>query len=239
MQSTTTTITPPSTAEFVNWLNAGTIISYKLGGKIEAGYEAFRAACMKEVIGKIPKGVGQNATRRPGQPSKAAQTILSILTTAPEGMTQTAITTAVGSTIKVTRVAPTLQTMTKAGLIYTKARKWFAGRAAATSEQAEEQTKIKRARGRPPKSAAAGTTPPAKPASYGFNIADGVLQAVRNGYATPAAIIAYLQQTYGEKVRANHVGVALGRHRRGGRLALTGENTWSMTTAGQETAQAS
>jgi len=188
-------------------------------------------------IDNIPKEVvpvTPNAGRSRG-PSKAVQAILSQLTANTGGMTATAITAEVGSTVKANRVTPTLQTMEKRGLVYTKARKWFAGTAPTTTQEETPRRK----RGRPSK--AATGAPPAKTATRPYKLSEGVMRAISNGYNTPPAMITYLQQTYGgDPARANHVGIALKRHLRGGRLALTGQNNWSLTGAGQqELAQAS
>ncbi len=201
-----------------------------------AGYE-YRSAINADVtVPQIPKiKEREKATGRNRGPSKAVQAILSTLTTATGGMTQTEITMAVGKAVRAIRMKPTLQTMEKRGLIYQKARKWFAG-TAPTATGATQEQKTGRGRGRPPKTAA--STTPEKTIKRGFSLADATLQAVRNGYSTPNAIIAYLQQTYGETVRSNHLGIALQRHRRGGRLLLSGDN-WLVTEAGQQTAQAS
>jgi transposase len=53
-------------------------------------------------------------------------------------------------------------------------------------------------------------------------VRDAVLKAVegRPQGATASEILAYVSQEFGLKVRPNHLGMALHRHRRGGRLQL-------------------
>ena len=75
-------------------------------------------------------------------------------------------------------------------------------------------------RGRPP---SAG-----KPAPSGqISLADAALKAVGAGYGTAADIIPYVLKTFGMTVRPNHMGIALARLSRAGRL-IAADGRWSL-----------
>lgn len=75
-------------------------------------------------------------------------------------------------------------------------------------------------RGRPP---SAG-----KPAPSGqISLADAALKAVGAGYGTAAGIIPYVLKTFGMTVRPNHMGIALARLGRAGRL-IAADGRWSL-----------
>jgi hypothetical protein len=88
----------------------------------------------------------------------------------------------------------------------------------------------RRRRGRPARAVAAAPEPPrrgraARPApvpATTMSLSEATLQAVRahpQG-ATANEILDHLSREYGLKVRPNHLGIALQRHRRGGRLEI-------------------
>jgi|GEM_PF-842463 hypothetical protein len=67
----------------------------------------------------------------------------------------------------------------------------------------------------------------ARPAAPALSLSEATLQAVRahpQGI-TPNEILDYLSREFGLKVRPNHLGIALQRHRRGGRLE-TRDSRW-------------
>lgn len=92
-----------------------------------------------------------------------------------------------------------------------------------------------RRRGRPPKSAGPlpqrrqrrprGTTPPARSTPA---LGDATLQAVQAHGEGPTAdeVRQYLAATFGIEVRPNHLGMALQRHRRAGRLEQRDARWW-------------
>jgi hypothetical protein len=198
MQSTTTTITPKSTAEygeFVNWLNAGTIISYKLGGKFEAGYEAYRTACMKEVI-------GITSTNRRARGTQGAATTVTDEAAPKRGRGRPA---------------------KSAGEAAPKR-----GRGRPAKSTGEAATKTPRTRTR----AAAATENPNN---------EAILKCVAAGFSTQTAILPELKRNFGITIKANHLGIALSRLARAGKLAKTGDGKtaiWSPTAVGQQMAQA-
>ena len=61
-------------------------------------------------------------------------------------------------------------------------------------------------------------------------LADAVLQAVEalGNNATADQVREYLAEHFGMQVRPNHLGMALARHRRAGRLQVV-DGRWSMT----------
>jgi hypothetical protein len=81
----------------------------------------------------------------------------------------------------------------------------------------------RRGRGRPvspaPASSQRRPSQPVKPAST-LSLSDATLKAVEahHGGATAAEVMNYLSRELGMTVRPNHLGIALQRHRRGGRL---------------------
>jgi hypothetical protein len=81
----------------------------------------------------------------------------------------------------------------------------------------------RRGRGRPARPAPATSqrrpSQPAKPATT-LSLSDATLKAVEShvGGATAAEVMNYLTRELGMSVRPNHLGIALQRHRRAGRL---------------------
>ncbi len=109
-------------------------------------------------------------------------------------------------------------------------------------------------RGRPPKQDAATVqkvTPVSKPKvsrtrvaneskpKGPISVADAVLKCVASGASTPNEILAKLSTEYGLTARPNHLGIALQRHRRAGRLQQDDANTenWAITATGYQEAQ--
>jgi hypothetical protein len=86
-----------------------------------------------------------------------------------------------------------------------------------------EQPADRRRRGRPaqpaPAAAAARPSRSAKPANT-LSLSDATLKAVEahGGGATAAEVMTYLSRELGMAVRPNHLGIALQRHKRAGRL---------------------
>ena len=86
------------------------------------------------------------------------------------------------------------------------------------------ETTERRRRGRPARTAPAptpqrGRARPAQPA-HAVSLSDATLRAVRahpEG-ATASEVLGYLSREFGMTVRPNHLGIALQRHRRAGRL---------------------
>ncbi len=138
--------------------------------------------------------------------SKAGQAILAVLT--PEGMAKRAIVAATGLSVKT--VEGSLATMMmKAGLIYVKNSRYFAG-PNPTGTSAEGASRTKRA-------ARSSAKAPTK-------LSEGVLTAVRSlpQGSTNAQIKAYLADSLGITALPNHVGIALKRHQRASRLETRG-----------------
>jgi len=85
----------------------------------------------------------------------------------------------------------------------------------------------RRRRGRPARSTTATATPAKAPRRRrraarpeGISVSDAALKAVRGRPegSTAADILQHLERDFGLKVRPNHLGIALQRHRRAGRL---------------------
>ena len=89
-----------------------------------------------------------------------------------------------------------------------------------------QQQSERRGRARAAQPAAAPSSPrrqtraPAKAAALGLSLSDATLQAVgaHGDGATAADVMEYLSRQLGMTVRPNHLGIALQRHRRAGRL---------------------
>ena len=85
-------------------------------------------------------------------------------------------------------------------------------------------TTERRRRGRPartaPAPAAARTRRRAAQPAQAVSLSDATLRAVQahGGGATPSEVLSYLAREFGMAVRPNHLGIALQRHRRAGRL---------------------
>ena len=102
-----------------------------------------------------------------------------------------------------------------------------------------------RARAAQPTVAASGprrqTRTPVKAAASGLSLSDATLQAVgaHGDGATAADVMEYLSRQLGMTVRPNHLGIALQRHRRAGRLENRDQRWFlppSATTANSATA---
>jgi hypothetical protein len=94
---------------------------------------------------------------------------------------------------------------------------------------------IRRRRGRPARLApAAGERRARKQPAHGVSLADAALKAVglHAQGATASEILAYLTRDLGMSVRPNHLGIALQRHRRAGRLENRAQR-WFLPTAEQ------
>jgi hypothetical protein len=95
-------------------------------------------------------------------------------------------------------------------------------------------TAERRRRGRPartapaPVAAARGRARAAQPAQS-VSLSDATLRAVQahGDGATPSEVLSYLAREFGMAVRPNHLGIALQRHRRAGRLE-TRDSRWFM-----------
>lgn len=97
------------------------------------------------------------------------------------------------------------------------------------------ETTERRRRGRPARTAPTPTPAPAaargrarvaQPAQT-VSLSDATLRAVQayGEGATPSEVLAYLAREFGMTVRPNHLGIALQRHRRAGRLE-TRDSRW-------------
>ncbi len=154
--------------------------------------------------------------------SKVAQAIIPLLEANLGGMTATKIAATVGG--KPEAVQKTLQTMIPLKAAHKKGSRWFAG--AATSAASADATGRRR-RGRPAKTSSVSDS--AQP-----SLSDATLQAIQYlpAGAKTEAVREYLL-LIGITARSNHVGVALGRHARAGRLEKRGagsDATWYLPT---------
>jgi hypothetical protein len=85
------------------------------------------------------------------------------------------------------------------------------------------QPAVRRGRGRPARTAPAGAgerRPRAAKPATALSLSDATLKAVgaHSEGATAAEVMTYLSRELGLSVRPNHLGIALQRHRRAGRL---------------------
>jgi hypothetical protein len=94
-------------------------------------------------------------------------------------------------------------------------------------------TTERRRRGRPARTAPAPAAPRGRaravqPAQT-VSLSDATLRAVQahGEGATPSEVLSYLSREFGMAVRPNHLGIALQRHRRAGRLE-TRDSRWFM-----------
>ena len=143
------------------------------------------------------------ASRNRGM-SKTAQAIMAVFV--PEGMSKRDIVKKTGLPAK--QVATALPTMQKNGYAYVKNSRWFAGPAPAKS-----------AAGRP--AVTAKTTPTTEAGANAPALGEATMQAIRNSAPgmTNADVQKYLADN-GTPARPNHIGIALQRHKRAGRLEL-------------------
>ena len=95
------------------------------------------------------------------------------------------------------------------------------------------ETTVRRGRGRPARAAptpapaaARGRARAAQPAQT-VSLSDATIRAVQahGEGATPGEVLSYLAREFGMTVRPNHLGIALQRHRRAGRLE-TRDSRW-------------
>ena len=95
------------------------------------------------------------------------------------------------------------------------------------------ETTERRRRGRPARSAPAPAAPRGRAAAaqpaQAVSLSDATLRAVQayGEGATPNEVLSYLAREFGMTVRPNHLGIALQRHRRAGRLE-TRDSRWFM-----------
>ena len=70
-------------------------------------------------------------------------------------------------------------------------------------------------------------------AAQTVSLSDATLQAVQahGEGATPDEVLTYLVQKYGMRVRPNHLGIALQRHRRAGKLEENRDHRWFIPAA--------
>jgi len=93
------------------------------------------------------------------------------------------------------------------------------------------ETTDRRRRGRPARSAPAPAAPRGRAAAaqpaQAVSLSDATLRAVQayGEGATPSEVLSYLAREFGMTVRPNHLGIALQRHRRAGRLE-TRDSRW-------------
>ena len=93
------------------------------------------------------------------------------------------------------------------------------------------ETTERRRRGRPARSAPAPAAPRGRAAAaqpaQAVSLSDATLRAVQayGEGATPSEVLSYLAREFGMTVRPNHLGIALQRHRRAGRLE-TRDSRW-------------
>ncbi len=145
--------------------------------------------------------------------SKTAQAITAVFVA--EGMSKRDIVKKTNLTPA--QVSTALPTMMKNGYAYIKNSRWFAGPAPAKS-----------AAGRPPGTA---KTTPTSTKNTDISLSDATLKAVqanRDGI-TANNVLDYISREFGMTVRSNHLGIALQRHRRAGRLE-TRDDKWYMPT---------
>jgi hypothetical protein len=135
--------------------------------------------------------------------SKAAQAIAALFV--PGGITVRAIVTATGYPAE--KVKATLTAMQKSRTAYVKNSRWFGGPA-------------------PAKAAKRKTT--ASKSTGDISLNDASLRAVEAAQEEGAGasdVLNYLSRELGMTVRPNHLGIALQRHRRAGRL-VTRNDRW-------------
>jgi hypothetical protein len=93
------------------------------------------------------------------------------------------------------------------------------------------ETTERRRRGRPARTAPAPAAPRGRAAAaqpaQDVSLSDATLRAVQayGEGATPSEVLSYLAREFGMTVRPNHLGIALQRHRRAGRLE-TRDSRW-------------
>jgi hypothetical protein len=93
------------------------------------------------------------------------------------------------------------------------------------------ETTERRRRGRPARTAPAPAAPRGRAAAVqpaqAVSLSDATLRAVQayGEGATPSEVLSYLAREFGMTVRPNHLGIALQRHRRAGRLE-TRDSRW-------------
>jgi hypothetical protein len=93
------------------------------------------------------------------------------------------------------------------------------------------ETTERRRRGRPARTAPAPAAPRGRAAAAhpaeAVSLSDATLRAVQayGEGATPSEVLSYLAREFGMTVRPNHLGIALQRHRRAGRLE-TRDSRW-------------
>jgi hypothetical protein len=95
-------------------------------------------------------------------------------------------------------------------------------------DTAERRRRGRPARTAPAPAAARGRARAAQPAPT-VSLSDATLRAVQahGEGATPGEVLSYLAREFGMAVRPNHLGIALQRHRRAGRLE-TRDSRWFM-----------
>ena len=104
-------------------------------------------------------------------------------------------------------------------------------RFAGTAEATEKRRRGRRARTAPaagrPRSARGGQQ------ASTVSMSDGILKAVQahDDGVTANAVLDYLSREFGMTVRPNHLGIALQRHRRAGRLENRGERWFASPSA--------
>ena len=93
------------------------------------------------------------------------------------------------------------------------------------------ETTERRRRGRPARTTPVPAAPRGRAAvaqpAQAVSLSDGTLRAVQahGEGATPSEVLSYLAREFGMTVRPNHLGIALQRHRRAGRLE-TRDSRW-------------
>lgn len=133
-------------------------------------------------------------------------------------MTLAEIAKALGPSVKPELLTNTMTRNAKSGLFIKQGQRWGIG----TGEVPAKPATLARSRSKAP------TGP--------MSLANATLKCVANGYSTAADILDELATNYGMTVRANHLGIALQRHRKAGRLTEHNK-VWSTTPVGQEELQ--
>jgi len=168
----------------------------------------------------------QKVPSAPKSPRASNLTLQKILTAISAAGTQGVTTTSLVSTTGLTKSTIVKALSSRAGKTQaiTQSRRWYA-----TGVQPTTAAPASQVRGQAAKSSGA----------TGSSTSNAVLQAVQNipNGATNAQVSDYLSKTLGMNVRANHVGIALQRHRRASRLQQR-SGKWYMPDAGQSTTQA-
>jgi hypothetical protein len=239
MQTTAIATTPVQGLDIQNLGPAVLKYAYSTGGKPQKMYGEILDMYLSWCAGQtVSMDGGDRLSNQPTErPPTTRQKILAAIMAASTGVDIAGLAAVTG--LPDAQIAATTATLRKQDKIYLKDGLYFIG------------SKPTRTRGRPPKVAAASTNGARKPsaapksaASGAISLANAVLQAVNaNPGSNPAQIMTHLKTIYPKPVRPNHLGTALARHRRAGRLVENPKKIYYPATAAgaseQQMAQAS